>query len=594
MMRTQRYNNKKNKNTKGKLILPYNVSFIWAEPAILGIVKRDIRLLKNVPLLQQSSYEVDLEKDISGQITTYKPINKEHLSIQALHKHTLIEDTREIKKGTQVLMRPVIVPSPLTREMVMNPFAYEIAIFNKKEAQNNLPESGRGVEVVATGFAFTEDLKQDKGEYYRNTSEDLFPQEKNTEISDIHQTVFADCFLLSVIGSILAAENDDFFKRSMSQRNSHSIVRFYHPETKKMDYLIVLNKVFCEEKDNTVAHKALWIHVLEKAYAGYAYKLENDNVTFMHPSFRVIYGKGGNSAFAFRILTGQDAYNYATSSNRDESIHPWNAVACADAITCARFYSMGLTEDELASKLKLFKDSFHSPPVKTCFKTFDNFRAWGKYLSHLQNDNNELYERIMHLISKMDELQERMTQYQALELPALLEEFNAPDELIDLIRCYILNPELTTTGIPIYQYSGVAGDGAYTAKQLALVDHIKHLLATNHCMTASTLEKYSLPVPGLRNNHCYSLLDAKEALIEGKTHYFIRLRNPWGEVGRVYLWNQQNNVNFIQEEKAYGEFWLELSDFTRYFVKYTACDPIPGLKLTHTLIQQDIPEAFRI
>lgn len=83
-------------------------------------------------------------------------------------------------------------------------------------------------------------------------------------------------------------------------------------------------------------------------------------------------------------------------------------------------------------------------------------------------------------------------------------------------------------------------------------------------------------------------MDVRECVINKVTHFQIKLKNHWGEVGRAYAWNEANTELFITEQKAYGEFWLDLAEFTRYFSHYTVCDPIPGLENKNTFVQSDL------
>ena len=83
-------------------------------------------------------------------------------------------------------------------------------------------------------------------------------------------------------------------------------------------------------------HQQLWIHMLEKAYAGYGMSLEGNVFFYHHSSFRAIYGSGGISQAAFQILTGQKANLFALDTVDQDDLQPFSDDFMMHAMLCAK------------------------------------------------------------------------------------------------------------------------------------------------------------------------------------------------------------------------------------------------------------------
>ncbi|VVC75934.1 hypothetical protein AQUSIP_12350 [Aquicella siphonis] len=136
------------------------------------------------------------------------------------------------------------------------------------------------------------------------------------------------------------------------------------------------------------------------------------------------------------------------------------------------------------------------------------------------------------------------------------------------------------------RWNGALGTGFYTEKSLGIYKTIKHKLhgaGTSYSLAASTHASFPEgEVPGLRSQHAYGIIGVEKKTVQGRELRFVKLRNPWGRVGRHYDWENRSyadarSENFVTEQPELAEFEVELSDFTRYFCKvsYGKCQPVP-------------------
>ncbi len=190
---------------------------------------------------------------------------------------------------------------------------YEVVSYSPVgEKIDGVPESGREIEIKQRGFVLSSYLRKDKTqkESFESTSNQLFPAGDLT--SQVKQSIFGDCFLLSAILAILNSKptGEQFIKSMMKQDGDYTIVRLYHPETGEPIYFKINNSYYHINNWNTVKHTGLWVHILEKAYIALGYisapKTSENKYQRTYSCFDEIYGKGGKPSTAFKILTGQE------------------------------------------------------------------------------------------------------------------------------------------------------------------------------------------------------------------------------------------------------------------------------------------------
>lgn len=575
---------------------------IWGEPMIEGVIAEETVLYVNPPLFKKKYYESSGTDNDRHYILTKKYANKHAITQDS---HHLIPSRHVLKKGSKILYREAVVPNPHDATMSISPYALEVTTFEPKvDDDHDLPESGRGIEVKLRGFVFKNNVKVTKAEYYREAdikNASIFPKEEQAiDRTAVYQSVFGDCYLLSTILSILSATGgDDFFKKMMRQNKETGLVyvKLFNPANNKPEYVVVKNSLFCEEQDDTTRHKQLWIHMLEKAYAGYGLSLnpETKSISFHHSSFRAIYGSGGKTEVAFQILTGQSAQSFLTEETIEEDTQPFSVELAA---LCYKFVATTDQASRMATGTEMLAYFKTHPEVASLFNnSILALYDYGKLLKYLVENRPEKYAELTGILSQLDELSTN----------AKLEDINT---LIDFLKA--LRNDLTLQPKPNDNDKILPLLESFTAKTLAYLRNSKHYvndestgeysfallevfhvirdkLQLNCLMTASTLSDFPEPVPGLRSKHAYALLDVKTTDINGQLMHFIKLRNPWGIIGRVYTWDKDQATP--AEDTHSPEFWLELNDFAKYFYKYTICNPVPGLTLDNTLVQQVSPHS---
>lgn len=218
----------------------------------------------------------------------------------------------ELAPGTEVLARAIPGRDDI----------FEVVTFTKDQNFDPaMPESGRGIEIAHLGYVMSAALSPDKKEHFKKMrGSTIFP---NQELfKDINQSIFGDCFLLSSLLGILQQEGGaDFIRSMLRQEGDTTVVRFFHPVTSQEVYIRVDNTEYHENNKNTIRHRAPWVHILEKAYTAFAFKMnEYEKVTQTFPAFREIFGKGGKPEVALKILTGHTAREKKITA----SSPPWN------------------------------------------------------------------------------------------------------------------------------------------------------------------------------------------------------------------------------------------------------------------------------
>ena len=564
------------------------LELIWAEPMIVGLINKDTVLYFNPPLFAKNEYTQTQDHDQTFFVLN-KQIADQKFILQDSHK--LMPSAHILKNGTKILYRDAVVRDPVTNTISISPHAVEVAIYEpKKSEESDLPEAGRDVNIIRRGYLFKKHVKETSEEYYLKTNEYIFPANQKLSTTAVNQTIFGDCFLLSTLMSLLAAGGCEKYFRAMMHQNKDSglvYVKLFNPKKHTPVCLVVRDSIFCEGKDTTMQHEQLWIHMLEKAYAGYGMKLDNDGIVYSHASFHAIYGPGGHAEVAFQILTGKNANSINIDPIDENEQQPFTT----ELLTVVMQYALN-------------KNSPTSGIFKSCAKSMGNFYEKHEQvqllfqkqflnLIHLANIITCLTEKFPEKYAELITLFDTLTK---LEQRAQLDDIQKLICFFEGLKINFANSNVESKDIKSLDifincatqyihhshiYSLDANRGAYSNTAFGHFKTIAQALLNNQTITAATLAEFPEKVPGLRANHAYAVLDVKQENINGTDHYFIKMRNPWGHVGRVYTWDSSKISS--QENKAYAEFWLELNDFYRYFKSYKIGEPVPGLILENAL-----------
>ena len=106
----------------------------------------------------------------------------------------------------------------------------------------------------------------------------------------------------------------------------------------------------------------------------------------------------------------------------------------------------------------------------------------------------------------------------------------------------------------------------------------------NNCiMTCFIREKNNdLKKYGLICNHCFSLITAKEGIVNKENVRLLKLRNPFGEgewngdySDKSEKWTNELKAAFnFEEAKDDGIFWIDFDNFIKYFAIVSICVPL--------------------
>ncbi|MBV8802670.1 MAG: hypothetical protein JO131_06870 [Gammaproteobacteria bacterium] len=341
------FSENKRSNLRGNLTVPEHEPIISSEPAIIMRAKKGSYL--------HSSPATDLKKQNDDNLDNFS------------HPLPNINYTKTpFNESIQVLATPT---DPSKQY-------YNVATFERiGRPIPGMPESGNEIKILQKGWMQAKDLKKDK-ESFIAFSGDIF-QGKN-EFSNkpdpqaVNQTWIADCFLLSTAISVLHNQYGMNFLTEMMRQcdDGTTIVRLYHPKTLQPHYIRVTNSYHSINNQSTVAHSQPWIHLLEKAYAIFAFNSKEESD---FPSFLSIFGSGGDSSVAFKILTGKKAERInmqeTTLCNPLESESVLAAIQIAEAT--------GEKREELLAKHRQLYSHFKEDKA--------TLLQWGRFLIKLRN-----------------------------------------------------------------------------------------------------------------------------------------------------------------------------------------------------------------
>lgn len=485
-------------------------------------------------------------------------------------------DGVELQSGTSVIIQP------LNRDKHGAVPKFKITPYykNTASARSDQPESQRDVIADASHeveIADPEAYLNFNNEHFRRSHEALFPNADSPTLSEINQARVPNCFLLGAIQTLINHPNGKSFIRGMMRQNDDgtTTVRLYDPVTLQPEYIKVENSVLIDGLGSLNLHGALWVHILEKAYAARGKK---DGKT-VDASASTVFGGGGQPSEALTTLTG-----VKTSQRSPEP----NVI-----------YSPLKVEEFLADMYAIIG--------------FNLDAAIGK-------EPEEINEQLSNALTMLEpiKLKSIYNLFKADENDAAAKKA-ALSNYGKLIKCYKANPEQFKTAVKERsaemlnkkhpEASRVLKDifqrfkpfsGNYTLYQQAIFKDLQDHVGQHRLITGSTKTKFEKKVPGLVTNHAYTILGVEEGPVEiidenGRaktiTAYYVVVRNPWGNlegplntlrnlatdgVGMGYKQHPTNkSVKQVATDEATS--FIELNTFCENFHCYTFSESVEQL-----------------
>ena len=485
-----------------------------------------------------------------------------------LKQDVLINDNENsvVKAGEKVIIQP------LNRDKSDQPQKYIITPYKDDPSKTNfyLPESNRDIitdKSYQVEIDKTDEVFSFNSEHYQRYEKDLFPKVESPSIEEIIQARVPDCFFLAAIQSILNHPDGQSFIRGMMRQNDDgtTTVRLYDPETLEPQYIRVENSVMVDSFGELNLHKALWIHILEKAFVARGIK---DN-TEINASMSSIYSGGGYPYIAMRSLTGikADRYYVKPDAISKPKIFAWQMEAFMGKKNCESFQYFIDSQGDLAiQKIAQSLENFHDH-LNGIYELFD--------LPHSGMSREDARLNYAELIKCY--LTDREAYYEALINQSVEKVKNIFSE-----KAVNILSGLFATHPFVSQHYGF--------QQIDIYQKFKTGIEQGRLLTVSTSFDPSSGVVGIAGKHAYTVLGVKQEKIRVETEsgskvitgLFVKLRNPWGNmegfmgsarsictggISRKYEKHSTDlNIQVTKSNKA--SFLIELNDFCEHFSFY--------------------------
>lgn len=398
-----------------------------------------------------------------------------------------------------------------------------------------------------------------------NTNERIFPTENSPSIDEIRQMRIPDCFLLAALQSILTYEDGKKFIKGMivDHYDGTVSVRLFDPDTGAPFFIRLAKATLNEGQTPLNGHKALWVHIIETAYASVGQK-DNEQVG---PSAAAVFSGGGHPRFAMKVLTGKAGiYTPIKLSPKDlkpSFMERKSFDSLLDMINILK--DCPLSEEDLAAQVRkqimiIFPDVvFKDKTLKYDFQNVDGEMspetiAELEKLIHFYQRHKIEYDSIMddEKIS-MDKKADRIL--------ALLGQEDDSQILTDLFR----SAKEELTGLSLTPFSG-----EYSKSTLEIYDTISDNFDKGNLVASDTRNKEGLAklgceaLPGIACKHAYSVhgVFPEERIINGEKRkiFYVKARNPWGTMGRSYQSNDAGEMAGFKDDSN-PCFSIELNEF---------------------------------
>jgi Domain of unknown function (DUF4157)/Calpain family cysteine protease len=414
--------------------------------------------------------------------------------------------------------------------------------------------------------------KFSKESYTYESINSVFANENAVTIDDIKQGKLGDCGLLSVIGSIV--HNNPKYIREIikDQPGDAATVRLYqiggdskNPTFKECFVKVSKSSPKIGAKDYG-AKETPWVQILEKAIASFGCfkkvepSLDEDfhYITDLDLSANSSYENLVQmpASYAFGILLGKPAQQMLVKSK--DTAAPWSDARRS-------IYDFQPT--------KGFNDIFNDASLIEKWIDFLNKRSEKDFTMEMKfpkdSTISDQYKKIYG--------QELCFEHCEKFFFKMLKQKKITEEVAALILKWC------EENLP-----GKRGTGNYSEAQKNIFEFIKINLDQKKCMTIGSKKLVGrtsegegmageIKSKGLAGKHVYTVLACRRNAGENPENQnehgklcWIKLRNPWGNYGRQYNWDAAKGSKAKFIDALGGEFWIELSDLTKRFVKITA------------------------
>ena len=493
-------------------------------------------------------------------------------------KRTITSNGQTFKKGSLAIIQP------LNKE---NPQRFKLTAYQPTgSSRNRLPEDQRNISIDnSTTQEITLESPEKYIEYgleqYQKSNAPIF-SEGSPSIEDINQARVPDCFFLASIAAILAQPNGASFIRSMFRQHDDgtTTVRLFDPNTGLPKYIRVENAYIVDKKGSLNNNQGLWVDILENAAATVPEFFDKHNASMSGAL------KGGTESRALTILTGSAASeNYiehetsflwdipqffelqlkeleAVEDQRKMYTEVFNEIDSGDGLSAeqrADAQVKPLIAETLSSKIGILENLFGEDlALDKAIQLLDFYTKNKEQWDSVYATKHESGEKLLAIIEHFSK-----------------DEANGEviESLKSLYHYYHVDIEENIRRDNQQIFSGI-----YSPEELAIYKAIEEQLASGEVLTAGTPPGYNGErVLGLRAPHAYTITGVVETKRPSSNDSdsmqpvkMVRIRNPWGKTGRLYLPDLDDPQQIVvKEAECAGTFDIELKDFCRYYESYT-------------------------
>ena len=407
--------------------------------------------------------------------------------------------------------------------------------------------------------------KSPRSKRYKKLKDKLFPKNHKITVKDIKQLNLGDCYLQAALASI-ANTKPEYFKTMMRDDRDTVTVRLfkvsqdlfkvsqdlfkvsqdndgkyhYTPQYIRVEKSIAVDT----EGDELYNQGHLWVHMIQKAYLAGGFSRGKDKTENQNQNQTTNYKniEGGLGIYPFQVLMGRDSTLIPT---KHEEIYDNNA------------------------------DSAY-------------YKIYDKLLDKNIEDNSLVTQSIKKICQQMSDKQRGHSAAVQITLEDIASAFERYGNDKEKANKDIILKELEP------YFPGKLGSGKYSKAQLKIFSKIQQALLNKKPVTVGTYQYIQMEktnsnkfrvwekVDGLAGGHEYAVLSTctsddinKPEYKEDGKYQLIEMFNPWGDYGRKYV--SDNNGGFVGKEKenSDGRFWVELSEFTKFFDSVSIGGQIP-------------------